>query len=59
MGQRMAQGAYVRTPLMTVLEHDMAGDVNSALNLFQLGIHPPREINSKGLLKPLSLVSRF
>ena len=29
----MAQGAWVRTPLVTVLGHDMVGDVKSALNL--------------------------
>ena len=38
--QRLVQGAWVRTPPTTVLDHNMAGDVKSALNLFQLGIRP-------------------
>ena len=36
--QMMEQGAWVQTPPTTVLGHNMAGDVKSALNLFQLGI---------------------
>ena len=38
--QRMAQRVWIRIPSMNVLGSDMAGDVKSALNLFQLGIHP-------------------
>ena len=37
---RMVQGGRVRTPPTTVPGHDMAGDVKSALILFQLGIRP-------------------
>ena len=36
----MVRGAWVRTPPTTVPGHDIAGDVKSALNLFQLGIRP-------------------
>ena len=36
----MVQGALVRTPTTTVSGHDIAGDVKSVLNLFQLGIRP-------------------
>ena len=37
-GAKLVQGACVRTPPTTVPGNDMAGDVKSALNLFQLGI---------------------
>ena len=38
--QRLVQGAWVRTPPTTVPGQDMACDVKSTLNLFQLGIRP-------------------
>ena len=38
--QILEKGAWVRTPPTTVLGHDIAGDVKSALKLFQLGIRP-------------------
>ena len=40
LGQRMIQGALVRTSNTAVPGHDMTSDVKSALNLFQLGIRP-------------------
>ena len=40
---RMAQGARVRTPTKTVLGHEMAGDVKSALKLFRLEIRLQRK----------------
>ena len=51
MGQRMAQGACVRNPPMTVLGHDMAGDVKKCSEFVSVGDTFPREKYSKGLSK--------
>ena len=51
MEQRMAQGACVRNPPMTVLGHDMAGDVKKCPEFVSVGGTFPREINSKSLSK--------
>ena len=38
--QKLVRGAWVRTPPTTAHGHDIAGDVERALNFFQLGMRP-------------------
>ena len=55
----MAQGVWVRTPSMTVLGHDMVGDVKKCSEFILVGDTSAVDINSKGLSKLFFFFIRF